>query len=38
MLQIPILVIGTKADLVDDAQRLKQLQKSGSIGKTFCFV
>lgn len=30
-LQIPILVIGTKADIVDDAQRIKQLQRSGNI-------
>lgn len=32
-LQIPILVIGTKADLVDDAQRMKQLQRTGNIGE-----
>lgn len=31
-LQIPILVIGTKADIVDDAQRIKQLQRTGNIG------
>lgn len=30
--QTPILVIGTKADLVDDAQRLKQLNRGGNIG------
>lgn len=32
-LQIPILVIGTKADLVDDVQRIKQSSRSGNIGK-----
>lgn len=32
-LQIPILVIGTKADLVDDKERLKQLNRNGNIGK-----
>lgn len=31
--QIPILVIGTKADLVDDAERLKQLSRGGNIGR-----
>lgn len=31
-LQIPILVIGTKSDIVDDAQRIKQLQRTGNIG------
>lgn len=32
-LQIPILVIGTKSDLVDDGQRMKQLQRTGNIGE-----
>lgn len=36
-LQIPILVIGTKADLVDDAQRLKQSQRAGNVGM-HCFI
>lgn len=34
-LQIPILVIGTKADMVDDAQRLKQLNRGGNIGRCY---
>lgn len=37
-LQIPILVIGTKADLVDDKQRLKQLTRAGGIGKLSLFT
>lgn len=31
--QIPILVIGTKADLVDDNERIKELNRGGNIGE-----
>lgn len=31
--QIPILVIGTKADMVDDKERIKELNRNGNIGK-----
>lgn len=31
--QIPILVIGTKSDLVVDAQRIKQMQRTGNIAE-----
>lgn len=30
--QIPILVIGTKADMVDDKERIKELNRGGNIG------
>lgn len=30
--QTPILVIGTKADMVDDNERIKELNRSGNIG------
>lgn len=35
--QIPILVVGTKAELVDDAQRIKQLSRGGNIGER-CYL
>lgn len=31
--QIPILVIGTKADMVDDKERIKELNRNGNIGE-----
>ena len=37
--QIPIFVCGTKADMVDDKERIKELNRGGNIGKfSFFFL